>query len=148
MPSRRMLSDEQRSLLERLLAKLESRGRPWAENREVFEGILWVLRTGAPWNDLPDDFPSDSTCWRRLEKWQADGTWERVWRAFLQKLDRRGRPEWEESFADASFMPAKKGATQSASRSAARARSAWWWSTARVFLSEQPFTRPRRRKRI
>jgi transposase len=147
VPTRRLLNDEQWAAIAPLLPTLSSKGRPWSDNREVLEGILWVLRTGAPWNDMPDDLPSDSTCWRRLQKWEEDGTWERVWRAFLNKLDRRGWLKWEETFADASFMPAKKGATQSASRSAARARSAWWWSTARVFLSEQPYTPPRRRNR-
>jgi transposase len=142
-----VLSDEQWALIEPLLPKLKSRGRPWQNDREVVEGILWVLRTGAPWGDLPDDFPSDSTCWRRLQKWEEDGTWESLWRAFLNKLDRRGWLEWEETFADASFMPAKKGAMRLERRNAARARSAWWWSTARVFLSEQPSTRHRRRNR-
>jgi Putative transposase of IS4/5 family (DUF4096) len=44
----------------------DNRGRPWASNRACFEGILWILQTGAAWQFLPDEFPSPSTCWRRL----------------------------------------------------------------------------------
>ena len=142
-----ILTDEQWSKIEELLPKLTSRGRPWRDSRQTLEGILWVLKTGARWRDLPDDLPSPATCWRRLRQWEQDGTWEMIWRQFLGQLDRRGWLDWEETFADASFFAAKKGATASGSPSGARERSVWWWSTARVFFSEQPYTPPRRRSR-
>lgn len=146
MPREQMLSDEQWSKIGPLLPKLESRGRPFRDNRQTLEGILWVLKTGARWRDLPEEYPSPATCWRRLQRWEEDGTWEKVWRAFLAELDRHGWLNWEEAFADATFASAKKGATLSARQSEAKARSAWWWSTARVFLSQQPFTPPRRER--
>jgi transposase len=148
-PRERLLTDERWSKIEPLVPKLSNRGRPWRDHREVLEGILWVLKTGAAWRDLPVDLPSPATCWRRLRMWEGDGTWERIWRAFLRELDAldaKGWLDWEETFADARFMPTKKGATESASPNEARARSAWSWSTTRVFLSEQPLTPPRRRK--
>jgi len=43
-------------------------GRPWIENRRVLEGILWILRSGARWQDLPEKFPHPSTCWRRTAR--------------------------------------------------------------------------------
>ena len=49
------------------------RGRPWRDNREVLDGILWVLRTGAPWRDLPKKYPSYQTCHRRFQQWSSDG---------------------------------------------------------------------------
>ena len=49
-------------------------------NRPVFEGILWILRSGARWQDLPARFPSSSTCWRRLRAWEAQGVWLEAWR--------------------------------------------------------------------
>ena len=49
-------------------------------NRPVFEGILWVLRSGARWQDLPVRYPSPSTCWRRLRAWEAQGIWLKAWR--------------------------------------------------------------------
>jgi len=48
-------------------------GRPWIENRRVLEGILWILRSGARWQDLPEKFPHPSTCWRRLRDWEERG---------------------------------------------------------------------------
>src|SRR3954463_15002226 len=128
------LSDKQWSHIEPLLPKRSSKGRPWADNRLVLEGILWILKTGARWKDLPDKYPSPSTCWRRLRLWEEDGTWLKIWRQFLSELDQQGRLDWSESFLDGSFAPAKKGAPASAKPSEAKARSGWWWSTAKVFL--------------
>ena len=82
-------------------------------SRPCFEGILWVLRTGARWQDMPDDLPSGSTCWRRLRFWHRQGIWRKAWRAFLSELDEKRRLEWSECFADGSFAPAKKGAKRS-----------------------------------
>jgi len=89
-------------------------GRPRVTDRAAVEGILWVLKTGARWRDLPEGYPSGSTCWRRLRAWDVDGTWLRLWRAFLGQLDARGRLRWENTFIDGSFASAKKGAPKSA----------------------------------
>jgi transposase len=140
------LSDEQWKKIAPLLPQSSGRGRPWAENRRVLEGILWVLKTGARWRDLPPAYPSPSTCWRRLQLWEEQDVWLDVWRQFLAELDARGRLDWNESFVDGSFAPAKKGARASAKPSAARVRSGWWWSTAKVFLWESSWSRPRRQK--
>ncbi len=121
-------------------------GRPPIEPRAVIDGILWVLKTGARWRDLPEGYPSGSTCWRRLRAWDEDGTWLRLWRAFLGQLDARGRLAWENTFIDGSFASAKKGTPTSEKPSGARVRSGWWWSTARVFLWEFMSPRPVRRK--
>lgn len=117
-------------------------------NRPVFEGILWVLRSGARWRDLPSQYPSPSTCWRRLKQWEESGVWLTIWRTFLEQLDEEGRLDWYEIFADGTFAPAKKGAPRSAKPNEERVRSLWWWQTARVFLWEfsQPL-RPRRKSR-
>ena len=130
------LSEEQWRRIEPLLPKLRSNGRPWRDNRAVLEGILWVLKTGARWRDLPKEYPSASTCWRRLRLWEERGVWLKIWRAFLRQLDQRGRLDWRETFLDGSFASAKKGAAASAKPNVAKARSGWWWSTARVFLWE------------
>ena len=106
------LTDRQWKKIEKLLPKPKSGkkgGRPWADNQKVFEGILWVLRTGAPWVDLPKRYPSPSTCWRRLKLWEEQDIWLDAWRAFLSELDEKGQLDWSESFVDDSFAPAKKG---------------------------------------
>ena len=134
-----LLTDAQWQKIEPLLPKLKrrKRGRPPKDNRVVLEGILWVLKTGARWRDIPSDIGvSGSVCWKRLHRWDQQGVWLRIWRAFLSELDRTGRLDWQESFMDGSFAPAKKGATESAKPSVERAQSGWWWSTAKVFLWE------------
>ena len=124
-------------------------GRPRADDRACLEGILWVLRSGARWKDLPKDrgFPSPATCWRRLARWERGGVWLRLWSAFLDELGEAGKLDWSECFADATFAPAEKGANASARPSAARAASSWWWSTARAFLWHSPSTAPAPRRR-
>ena len=117
-------------------------GRPPVDSRDCLEGILWVLRSGARWKDLPKEFPSSSTCWRRLSDWEDAGLWLKIWRTFLGELDAAGRLDWEETFADGSFAPAKKGARASEKPNAERVRSGWWWQTAKVFLWEFTSTRP------
>ena len=86
---------------------------PPAPNRACFEGILWILQTGAAWRFLPDEFPSPSTCWRRLKQWEDEGVWLNAWRALLGGLDQEGLLKWDEAFLDGSFAPAKKGALPS-----------------------------------
>jgi transposase len=145
-----MLSDEQWDKVKDLLPapkrRHDGKGRPWASNRACFEGILWVLRTGARWRDMPNRYPSGVTCWRRLRDWEERDVWLDAWRALLGTLDRRGLLRWEETFLDGSFAPAKKGAKQSGKRSVVRARSGWYWSTAKVFLWEHSSRLPRRTK--
>ncbi len=121
-------------------------GRPWIGHRAVIDGILWVLKTGARWRDLPNEYPSPATCWRRLQRWDADGTWERIWRAFLTELDDRGRLAWETAFIDGTFAPAKKGGLTSDPPNAGKVQSAWYWWSVRVFLWEYASPRPRRRR--
>jgi transposase len=144
-----LLKDDQWLKLEPLLPKMrpgKKGGRPWRNNRHVLEGILWVLKTGARWRDLPERYPSPSTCWRRLKLWEELDVWLDIWRALLGQLDRQQYLMWEEVFADGSFAPAKKGASASARPKRAKEQSGWWWSTARVFLWEAHLLRPRPRK--
>ncbi len=133
-------------LLPVLPRRKDGRGRRWADNRACLEGILWILRTGAQWQALPKEYPSASTCWRRLRRWDEDGTWLKLWRAFLAELDGQARLKWSEAFIDGSFVSAKKGGLPSARLSGGKARSGWWWQTARVFLWEAPWPRPPLRK--
>lgn len=138
------LSERQWEKIEPLLPRLKSNGRPWKNNREVLEGILWILRTGARWKDLPEKYPSPSTCWRRLKMWEEKDIWLKIWRTFIKELEKKKRIQWGECFMDGSFVPSKKGALKSATAGTVRARSSWWWQTAKVFLWECPFTLPAR----
>lgn len=127
------LSDEQWARIADLFANPKPSpkgGRPRADARSCLEGVLWVLRTGARWKDLPCSFPSYATCWRRFVEWTSDGVLEQALRRLGRQLDRRGRIAWEEGFADGTFAPAKKGATTSGSPVAAREPSSWSRPTA------------------
>lgn len=100
-------------------------GRPMADPRACFEGILWILRSGARWKDLPSRFPSYATCWRRCVEWTADKTLDKAWKRLLRKLDRDGKIDWREGFADGTFSPAKKGANALARPDVARGPRSW-----------------------
>lgn len=75
----------------------------------VIDVIFWALKTGARWRDLPAEYPSLSTCCRRLKRWDEDGTWIRNWRVFIAELDGRGRLQWESAFIDGTFARRKWG---------------------------------------
>jgi len=64
-------------------------GRPRADPRRCFEGILWILWTGAPWSELPARYGSPTTCWRRLRQWEDSGVLLALWRALLNQLNDR-----------------------------------------------------------
>ena len=145
------ITDEQWAIIETLFpAPVSSpRGGPKPiPNRPCFEGILWVLRSGARWQDLPSHFPSASTCWRRLQDWEEEDVLLDAWRALLGTLDAEGQIEWHECFADGTFSPAKKGARASEKPNAERVRSLWWWRMARVCLWEFNLPRPAHTKSL
>lgn len=105
------LSDKEWEVIEPLFPTLPSgiRGRPWRNNREVLEGILWILRTGAPWRDLPPEYPPYQTCHRRFQQWSCDGTLEKVLVAITEKLEKRRQLNMSECCIDGKFVEAKKG---------------------------------------
>ncbi len=107
------LTDERWSVLEPLLGELprraDGRGRPWRDSRAVLNGILWILRTGAQWADLPERYPPYQTCHRRFQRWVRDGTLERVLEALARDLKERGKLDLSECFIDGTFVAAKKG---------------------------------------
>ena len=80
-----------------------------ADPRACFEGVLWILRSGARWKDLPPRFSSYATCWRRFVEWTDNGALDKAWARLLRKLDKSGRVDWSEGFADGTFASAKKG---------------------------------------
>ena len=103
------LSDDQWALIAPLLPAAKKMGRPRADDRRTLDAILFVLRSGCRWKDLPAELGSPITAWRRLKEWEEAGVWERIWRALLSSLDAQGKLEWAQAFLDGSFVPAKKG---------------------------------------
>src|SRR5580700_9976000 len=113
----------------------DGRGRPWQNTRAVLNGVLWILRTGAPWHDLPDRYPPYQTCHRRFQQWQRSGLFTRSLQKLAEDLRDHGKLDLSEAFIDASFSSAKKGALVSALQNAGKAAKSWQLQTAMVFLS-------------
>jgi transposase len=108
------LTDTQWAIVESLLPKPEARkdrrGRPRQDERRILDGILWVLRTGTQWEELPRTVPPKSTCHDRFQEWNRSGALAEVLKALAEDLRERGASDLSEGFIDASFTPAKKGA--------------------------------------
>src|SRR5262245_33851208 len=96
-------------------------GRPWADDRECLEGILWLLRSGARWRDIPVDLPSGSSCWRRLREWAVKGLLEDIQAILVNELAELGKVHLKELLAVATFIRAKKGERKSVKLGLARA---------------------------
>jgi transposase len=113
----------------------ERGGRPWRDPRDVLNGILWILRTGAPWADLPRRYPPYQTCHDRFQKWQREGVLDRVLTALVEDLRQRGQVDLSEAYIDGTHAGAKRGVLQLESLAAAKRPKSWQWQTAMVFLS-------------
>jgi transposase len=87
------------------------RGRPRCDDRAALRGILFVLKTGIAWEDLPAEVfgVSGITCWRRLDEWTRAGVFERLQQQLLDELGIRGRIDWSRAAFDSGSIRAKKG---------------------------------------
>jgi transposase len=107
------LTDKQWEVLELLIPepprREDRRGRPWRDPRDVLDGILWILRTGAPWKDLPKRYPPYQTSHRRFQQWIEEGVLGKVLEALAEDLEERGQIDLSECYIDATFVVAKKG---------------------------------------
>ena len=133
------LTNEQWEVVETILpadaVRPDGRGRPWSDRRKVLNGVLWILRTGAPWKDLPPRYGAYQTVHRRFQNWVDSGAIEKVLLALAQHLRDSGGLDLKECFVDGTFVPAKKGGDLSGKPSGARAPRSWALQTAMVFLS-------------
>lgn len=94
MAGRGELTDAAWARIEPLLPARGGRGRQWRDHRQVINAILWKLRTGAPWRDLPERYGPWKTAHERLRIWTADGTWDRILNEVIVKDDAVGHVEW------------------------------------------------------
>lgn len=133
------LKDEQWSFIEPLLPKKkvrkDGRGRPWKDDRQIFNGILWILRTGAQWKDMPERYPSYQTCHRRFQFWVEKKAFKKCLEALCEDLVRRGKLDLSECYIDGSFASSKKGVLELVKQSAVKGPRSWQLQTAMVFLS-------------
>ena len=112
------------------------RGRPRKHAlRDMLEGVLWVLKTGARWKDLPRGYPAYQTCHRWFQRWVREGTLKRAMHVLARDLRERGKLNLSECYIDASFAPAKKGDSLLVRPNGERVRNSWQLQTALLILS-------------
>jgi transposase len=119
-----LVPDELWEVVEPLIPEVKRRyrypGRKRVPDRQVLTGILFVLKTGIPWEALPQEMSCGSgvTCWRRLREWQEQGVWQRLHEVLLAKLNAAGEIDWQRAAVDSSHVRAFEGAS-------APARARW-----------------------
>ena len=136
--SKPLVSDELWAVVKPLLPTERPKpkgGRPRLSDRAALGGIIFVLKSGIPWEMLPQEMGCGSgmTCWRRLRDWQRAGVWERLHQELLRRLQEADKLDWSRASLDSASVAAKRGAKRPGriQRIAAnRAASAMWWSTA------------------
>jgi len=131
MTKRHELTDEQWERIEPLLPERTAKtGRPARDPRVMLNGMLWILRTGAPWRDLPERFGPWKTVYHYFSKWRADGTFDRILEALQIRLDREGRIDWDLWCIDGSSVRAARaaaGASKKADSDTPRSPRATRW---------------------
>jgi transposase len=103
------LTDEQWAVVAPLLPRART-GRPPHSHRQMLNGMLWILRTGAPWRDLPARYGKWNSVAKRFYRWQRTGVFERVAQALQRAGDAAGRLDWERHYVDASIVRAHQHA--------------------------------------
>jgi transposase len=137
------LREEQWNLVQSFIPQsihATTRGRPPVDPRKVLNGILWIMRTGAPWSDLPRRYGAYQTCHRYFQKWVKEWVLDTILKALAEDLRRRGKIDLSECFIDATFAGAKKGVRTLDLQSVGKGARSWQFQTAMVFLS--PFVLP------
>ena len=105
------LTNEQWTRLAPLLPPQRSRtGRPAHDHRRIVNGMLWILRTGAPWRDLPARYGPWQTVASRFYRWRKAGVWERLLATVQQQADSAGRLDWEVHYVDGTVVRAHQHA--------------------------------------
>jgi len=113
--AKQILDDELWHIIEPLLPKRKRRfrypGRKALSDRDVLTGILFVLKTGIPWEDLPQEMGCGCgmTCWRRLRDWQKAGVWDKIHRVLLSQLRRADQVDFSRAVVDSASVRAVFG---------------------------------------
>ena len=100
MVRRGEITDRAWHQIEPLLPEYGQSGGRWRDHRTVIDGILWKLRTGSPWRDLPERYGPWQTCFDRFNRWRRDGTRDRLLAHAQTENDAVGEVEWEVSVDD------------------------------------------------
>lgn len=165
MSRRHELSDQEWDLIKDLLPRNEGVGRHWEDHRRILNGMFWIVRTGAPWRDVPERYGPWQTIFDRFNRWRKNGTLDRMLERLQIRLDEDGKLDWDLWCIDGSSIRAsraaagagKRGAPKSpkttlwAARAADSAQNSTWYVTAEEIPSPSTSrrvknTNPRRSK--
>jgi transposase len=109
--SRGDLTDAEWARLEPLLPPQKPEvGRPNQDHRRIINGMLWINRTGAPWDDLPARYGPRGTVSSRFYRWRAAGIWARILAALQEQADAEGHVDWSKHYVDATVVRAHQHA--------------------------------------
>ena len=122
MQARKLIRDDLWELIAPLLPKRRKSpmgGRPPVDDRAALTGIVFVLKTGIQWEDLPQEMGCGSgmTCWRRLRDWQAAGVWQQLHKLLLAKLRAAGKIDFSRAVVDSGSVRAVGGGEKNRSKS-------------------------------
>ncbi len=109
------LSDAQWALIEGLFPK-QLHGGKWNDHRLTFDGILWILRTGAPWRDLPERYGKWQSVYDRFNRYRKSGVFDRILKALRIRLDKDGFIDWDLWCVDGSNVRASRSAAGAAKK--------------------------------
>jgi transposase len=107
---RHELSDAQWELIADLMPTNALHGRPWNDHREVINGMMWILHTGAPWRDLPEHYGPWQSVFDRFNRWRKEGLLDQILERLQMKLDREGRIDWDLWCIDGTNIRASRAA--------------------------------------
>ena len=140
---RHELSDTQWEQIKDFLPQPKTRGRPPADSRKMVNGMLWIVRTGAPWRDLPERFGPWETIYTRFNNWCKAGVWKHVLDRLQSRMEERGQIDWGLFCIDGSVIRASRAAAGARKKTkpvnrwikpwAGRAavfppNCTWWWT--------------------
>lgn len=108
--SRTDLTEKQWRALEPHLPADPHRGHAFVNHRTVLNGILWRLKTGAPWRDVPARYGPWQTCYDRYVRWSRNGTWQRIFKQLQARADAAGQIDWDGAALDSTHIKAHRSA--------------------------------------
>jgi transposase len=123
------LTDEQWKLIEDMFPSNRGlRGRRWKDHRDIMDAILWLLRTGAPWRDLPERYGPWQTVYHRFNLWRREGLFDRILQRLQIRLDGQGKIDWDLWCVDGSSIRASRAAAGGGKKGGAGSPKTMLWA--------------------